>query len=76
MGELPFASEQEAAYLLLQLLYRPGQRRLAHIAALGCAREIQRFAHSQEIADLVKLHHFQPSVARLLNESVCEILPG
>src|SRR4029078_805177 len=65
MGELPFAPEQEAAHLFLEFLDGPGQGRLAHIAALGGAGEIQCIANSQEIADLVNLHAFQPSVSSL-----------
>jgi hypothetical protein len=65
MGELPFAPEQEPAHLFLEFLDGPGQGRLAHIAALGGAGKIQCIANSQEIADLVNLHAFQPSVSSL-----------
>ena len=50
------AVEQRPAQLMLELLDRAGQRRLADVALLGGAREIERARQGDEIADLLHFH--------------------
>ena len=52
----PFAPEQVAAELGFELLDRPRQRRLGHVALVGGAREIQHARDRQEVANLMHFH--------------------
>jgi hypothetical protein len=56
VGEMALAAEQEPAQLLLELLDGAGERRLGDVALLGGAREVERLADREEIADLVHFH--------------------
>src|SRR6516164_7166433 len=51
-----FPSEQIAAKLSLQLLDRPCQRRLRHVAFVGGTREVERSRNREEIPDLMHFH--------------------
>ena len=66
MGVAAFAVEQRTAELVLELLDRAGQSRLADVALLGGAREIQRPRERDEVADLLHFHGSVPSAARRL----------
>ena len=59
------AVEQRAAQLVFELLDRPRERRLRDIAALGGAREIERFGQRHEVAHLLHFHE-PPSPAPVL----------
>ena len=52
----PFAMEQRTAKLFLQLLDRAGERRLGHVACLGCTGEAQGPGKLNEISDLIEFH--------------------
>jgi hypothetical protein len=59
LGQLrgwPFAPEQIAAEFGFELLDRPRQRRLRHVALVCGAREIQRPRDGKEVSDLMHLH--------------------
>jgi hypothetical protein len=56
VGEMALAAEQEPAQLLLELLDGAGERRSGDVALLGGAREVERLADREEIADLVHFH--------------------
>ena len=56
VGVVALAAEQRAAQLVLEPLDGAGQRRLRDVAGLGRAREVQRLADGQEIADLMHFH--------------------
>src|SRR5215210_1102289 len=60
MGVRPLAVEQRAAELALEELDRSRQRRLRHVAALGCAGEVQFLGDGEEVANLVHLHRLVP----------------
>ena len=60
MGVAAFAVEQRAAELMLELLDGAGQRRLADVALLRRAREIQRVGKRNEIAHLLHFHRNGP----------------
>ena len=56
MGVAALAVEERPAKLMLELLDGAGQRRLADVAALRRAREIELARERDEIADLLHLH--------------------
>ena len=59
MRQPPLAPDKEAAQLILELLNRVRQRRLAHPAPLRRPREVQRLAQRHKIPDLIQLHWTQ-----------------
>jgi hypothetical protein len=63
MGVSALAVEERSAQLVLQLLDRTRQRRLAYVALLGGSGEVQRPRQGDEIADLLHLHGGAPSPA-------------
>ena len=68
LGELrrrALAPEQVAAEFGLQLLDGAGQRRLGDVAFFRGAREVERTADRQEVADLVHFHEVCPFGNRL-----------
>jgi len=66
MGIAPFTVEERAAQLVLELLDCAGESRLAHVALLGRAREVQRAGKSDEISNLLHFHKqsLEPSTAK------------
>jgi hypothetical protein len=58
------AAEQRPAQLVLQALDGAGERRLRDVAGLGRAREVQRLADGQEVADLMHFHGSSPPEVR------------
>src|SRR5215208_1334967 len=56
MGVGPLPVEERASELLLEQLDRTCERRLRHVAALGRPREVEFFAHREEVPDLMHLH--------------------
>src|SRR5262249_53157414 len=59
MRQPPLAPDEETAQLILELLNGMRQRWLAHPATLRRPREVQRFAQSHKIPDLMQLHWTQ-----------------
>ncbi len=59
LGQMRIAAlavEQRAAELMLKLLDGARQRRLADVALLGGAREVQRLAEREKVTDLMEFH--------------------
>ena len=52
----PLAAEQVAAQFSLELLDRPRQRRLGHVALVRGTREIQHARDGEEVANLMHFH--------------------
>src|SRR5262249_41481554 len=69
MGAASFATDQQAAKLLLELLNCARQRRLRDVAPIGGTRKVQRLAQRKKGLDLIELH------PRTIGASVAEGCP-